>query len=119
MSLSQGERTPRYPLEGTRFDIRTAAVSAMPPKDSFRFIRDFLNALSAGIKQDRMRLLSRMPFKDEDNEVRNIAVQVKIPHEVFVAARAAVRDKLAVLRRGGGIRPTVAEEGARTSSQET
>jgi uncharacterized tellurite resistance protein B-like protein len=41
----------------------------------------------------------------EDNEIRQISIQLKVPHDAFVRARAAVRDKLAVLRPGGGIRP--------------
>jgi uncharacterized tellurite resistance protein B-like protein len=41
----------------------------------------------------------------EDNEIRQISIQLKIPHPAFVAARVEVREHLAVLRPGGGIRP--------------
>lgn len=72
MRRSKGQSAPTYPLEGSRFDIRTAAVSTMPPKDRFRFIRDFLKALSAEIKHDQMRLMSRVPFKDEMRDLRRL-----------------------------------------------
>lgn len=43
----------------------------------------------------------------EDNEIRQISIQLKVSHDAFVRARAEVRSKLAVLRPGGGIRPAV------------
>jgi tRNA1(Val) A37 N6-methylase TrmN6 len=63
---------PLYPLEGTRFDLLTEAVAAMPPKERFRFIRDFLKALSVEIVSDTMRLLSRVPFKDEMRDLHRL-----------------------------------------------
>jgi tRNA1(Val) A37 N6-methylase TrmN6 len=63
---------PLYPLEGTRFDLLTEAVAAMPPKDRFRFIREFLKALSAEIKQDQMRLMPHVPFKNEMRDLRRL-----------------------------------------------
>lgn len=36
----------------------------------------------------------------EDNEIRRISQELKIPHEEFVKARVTVRDRLAVLKRG-------------------
>ncbi len=42
----------------------------------------------------------------EDNEIRRITQELKIPHAEFVAARAAVRDRLAVLRREPRPAPT-------------
>lgn len=37
----------------------------------------------------------------EDNEIRRISIALKVGHDEFVAARAAVRSHLAVLRRPG------------------
>ena len=42
----------------------------------------------------------------EDNEIRQIAIEIKIPHEEFVSERARWRDRLAVLQPGRGIRPS-------------
>jgi tRNA1(Val) A37 N6-methylase TrmN6 len=63
---------PLYPLEGTHFDLPTEVVAAMPPKERFRFIRDFLKALSAEIASDTMRLSSRVPFKNEMRDLRRL-----------------------------------------------
>jgi uncharacterized tellurite resistance protein B-like protein len=35
----------------------------------------------------------------EDNEIRRISLELKIPHPDFIAARQTVRDRLAVLQR--------------------
>jgi uncharacterized tellurite resistance protein B-like protein len=84
--------------------------------DDFQVAQEFAELASEEQKVALLRCLFAVSASDEavvtseDNEVRRIAVQLKIPHDAFVAARAAVRDKLAVLRPGGGIRPPVPDE---------
>lgn len=84
--------------------------------DDFEVAQEFAELASGEQKLALLRCLFAVSASDEavvtseDNEVRRIAVQLKIPHDAFVAARDAVRDKLAVLRPGGGIRPAVRDE---------
>jgi uncharacterized tellurite resistance protein B-like protein len=79
--------------------------------DDFQVAREFAELATDDQKLALLRCLFAVSASDEavvtseDNEVRRIAVQLKITHDAFVAARAAVRDKLAVLRPGAGIRP--------------
>jgi len=72
MSPAKRNEPPTYTLEGTRFDIRTEAVSAMPPAARFQFIRAFLKALSGEISQDRMRLVSRYSCDAEMRDLRRM-----------------------------------------------
>ena len=81
--------------------------------DDFQVAQEFAALATDEQKLALLRCLFAVSASDEavvtseDNEVRRIAVQLKISHEAFVAARTAVRDKLAVLRPGAGIRPAI------------
>lgn len=79
--------------------------------DDFLVVQEFAELTTDEQRVALLRCLFAVSASDqavvtaEDNEVRRIAVQLKVPHETFIAARTAVREKLAVLRPGGGIRP--------------
>jgi len=81
--------------------------------DDFQVAQEFAGLATEDQKLALLRCLFAVSASDdavvtsEDNEVRRISVQLKISHEAFVAARTAVRDKLAVLRPGAGIRPAL------------
>jgi len=87
--------------------------------DDFQVAQEFAGLASDEQKLALLRCLFAVSASDEavvtseDNEVRRIAVQLKISHDAFVTARAAVRDKLAVLRPGAGIRPATEGGGER------
>jgi uncharacterized tellurite resistance protein B-like protein len=87
--------------------------------DDFQVAQEFAELATEEQKLALLRCLFAVSASDEavvtseDNEVRRIAVQLKVAHDAFVAARAAVRDKLAVLRPGAGIRPATEGGGER------
>lgn len=84
--------------------------------DDFQVTREFSELATTEQRLALLRCLFAVSASDdavvtsEDNEVRRIALQLKIPHDEFVAARSAVRDQLAVLRPGAGIRPAEPHE---------
>ncbi len=74
--------------------------------EDFRVAQEFAAVASEADKQALLRCLFAVSASDdavvvaEDNEIRRITLELKIPHAEFVAARAAVRDRLAVLKHG-------------------
>ena len=105
--------------EGQLTDEQAAIVSELAAvesfarrgTDDFQVAREFAGIASQEQRLALLRCLFAVSASDhavvtaEDNEIRNIAVQLKITHEDFIAARSAIREKLAVLKPGGGIRP--------------
>jgi uncharacterized tellurite resistance protein B-like protein len=78
--------------------------------EDYRVMREFDALATREQKLGLIRCLFAISAADEevvtkeDNEIRRIALALKISHEEFVAARATVREHLAVLRKTGGIR---------------
>jgi uncharacterized tellurite resistance protein B-like protein len=76
--------------------------------EDFRVAQEFFSMATEDDKRALLRCLFAVSASDdavvtaEDNEIRRITLELKIPHAEFVHARAAVRDRLAVLRRGAG-----------------
>lgn len=76
--------------------------------EDFRVAQEFSSMATEDDKQALLRCLFAVSASDdlvvtaEDNEIRRITLELKISHADFVQARAAVRDRLAVLRRGAG-----------------
>jgi uncharacterized tellurite resistance protein B-like protein len=79
--------------------------------EDFRVSQEFAQIATPEQKLGLLRCLFAVSAADEsivtveDNEIRRISMELKIPYEDFIAARRAMREKLAVLRPGGGIRP--------------
>lgn len=75
--------------------------------EDYAVMREFAEIASDDQKLALVRCLFAVSAADrevvtsEDNEIRRIAIALKVSHEEFVAARAAVRAHLAVLRRPG------------------
>lgn len=73
--------------------------------EDYRVMREFDELATPEQKLALIRCLFALSAADakvvtaEDNEIRRIAIALKISHEDFVAARAAVRAHLAVLKR--------------------
>lgn len=73
--------------------------------EDFRVAQEFLAIATEEDKRALLRCLFAVSASDatvvtaEDNEIRRITQELKIPHADFVQARVAVRDRLAVLRR--------------------
>jgi uncharacterized tellurite resistance protein B-like protein len=73
--------------------------------EDYRVMREFDEVATPEQKVALVRCLFALSAADErvvtkeDNEIRRIALALKVPHDDFVAARASVRDHLAVLRR--------------------
>lgn len=73
--------------------------------EDFRVAQEFRAIASDEEKLALLRCLFAVSAADdavvtaEDNEIRRISQELKIPHEDFVRARATVRDRLAVLKR--------------------
>jgi uncharacterized tellurite resistance protein B-like protein len=73
--------------------------------EDFRVAQEFRAIATDEEKLALLRCLFAVSAADEDvvvaedNEIRRISQELKIPHEDFVKARATVRDRLAVLRR--------------------
>lgn len=80
--------------------------------EDFRVSQEFAAIATEADRQALLRCLFAVSASDdsvvtaEDNEIRRITQELKIPHAEFVAARAAVRDRLAVLRREPRPAPT-------------
>lgn len=72
MTARPTKDVPRYPLEGTRFDRETVDVAALATGERARYIRDLLRALAAEVSRDTMRLMARVPFKDEMRDLRRL-----------------------------------------------
>lgn len=74
--------------------------------EDFRVAQEFAAIATEADKQALLRCLFAVSASDdavvtaEDNEIRRITQELKIPHADFVAARVAVRAHLAVLKRG-------------------
>ena len=72
--------------------------------EDFRVAQEFAAVATEADKRALLRCLFALSASDdtvvtaEDNEIRRITQELKIPHAEFVAARAAVRDRLAVLK---------------------
>lgn len=72
--------------------------------EDFRVTREFDEISTPEQKLRLVRCLFALSAADssvvtkEDNEIRRIALALKVPHDDFVAARAAVREHLAVLK---------------------
>lgn len=72
--------------------------------EDFAVAQEFAAIASEDDKRALLRCLFAVSASDdavvtaEDNEIRRITQQLKITHAEFVGARAAVRDRLAVLR---------------------
>jgi len=72
--------------------------------EDFRVTREFDEISTPEQKLMLVRCLFALSAADssvvtkEDNEIRRIALALKVPHDDFVAARAAVREHLAVLK---------------------
>jgi uncharacterized tellurite resistance protein B-like protein len=73
--------------------------------EDYAVMREFGEIATAEQKAALIRCLFAVSAADarvvvsEDNEIRRIAMALKVSHEEFVAARAAVRAHLAVLQR--------------------
>ena len=73
--------------------------------EDFRVAQEFRAIASDGEKLALLKCLFAVSAADEDvvtaedNEIRRISQELKIPHDEFVRARATVRDRLAVLKR--------------------
>lgn len=73
--------------------------------EDFRVGVEFAALASDEDKKALLRCLFALSASDdavvtsEDNEIRRISRELKIPHNEFIEARAQVRDRLAVLRR--------------------
>lgn len=73
--------------------------------EDFRVAQEFRAIATDEEKLALLRCLFAVSAADadvvtsEDNEIRRISQELKIPHDDFVRARATVRDRLAVLRR--------------------
>jgi uncharacterized tellurite resistance protein B-like protein len=73
--------------------------------EDFRVTREFDEISTPEQKLRLVRCLFAVSAADravvtkEDNEIRRIALSLKVSHGDFVAARAAVREHLAVLKR--------------------
>jgi uncharacterized tellurite resistance protein B-like protein len=73
--------------------------------EDFRVAQEFRAIATEAEKLALLRCLFAVSAADEDvvtaedNEIRRISQELKIPHEAFVRARSTVRDRLAVLRR--------------------
>lgn len=92
---------------------QATAVVALAQHDSlrhrgtedFRVAQEFAGIASEDEKQALVRCLFALSASDEDvvvaedNEIRRITQELKIPHADFVKARETVRDRLAVLKR--------------------
>ena len=83
--------------------------------EDFRVSQEFRELATEPQKVALLRCLFAVSAADaaivtaEDNEIRRISMELKVPYEDFISARAAVRDKLAVLRPGAGIQPAKSE----------
>ena len=94
-------------------DLAAAESFSRRGTDDFQVAREFAGLATEAQRLALLRCMFAVSASDhavvtaEDNEVRSIAVQLKIPHDAFIAARTAIRDKLAVLKPGGGIRPAL------------
>lgn len=79
--------------------------------EDFRVSQEFAEVATPEQRLALLRCLFAVSAADEavvtaeDNEIRRISIELKVPYPDFIAARAAVRDKLAVLKPGAGIRP--------------
>jgi uncharacterized tellurite resistance protein B-like protein len=73
--------------------------------EDYRVMREFDEVATPEQKVALIRCLFAVSAADsrvvtrEDNEIRRIAVALKVSHEDFVAARATVREHLAVLHK--------------------
>jgi uncharacterized tellurite resistance protein B-like protein len=73
--------------------------------EDFRVAQEFAALATPDEKLALLRCLFAVSAADaavvlaEDNEIRRITQELKIPHEDFIRARLAVRDRLAVLRK--------------------
>jgi hypothetical protein len=73
--------------------------------EDYAVMREFDEIATDEQKLALVRCLFAMSAADsrvvvgEDNEIRRVAMALKVSHEDFVAARATVRDHLAVLKR--------------------
>lgn len=73
--------------------------------EDYRVMREFDEVATPEQKLALIRCLFAVSAADEevvvseDNEIRRIALALKVSHEDFVVARASVREHLAVLRR--------------------
>jgi uncharacterized tellurite resistance protein B-like protein len=72
--------------------------------EDYRVMREFDDVATREQKLALIRCLFAVSAADakvltsEDNEIRRIALALKVSHEEFIAARATVREHLAVLR---------------------
>lgn len=78
--------------------------------EDYRVMREFDALATPEQKLGLIRCLFAISAADEevvtkeDNEIRHIALALKISHDDFIAARATVREHLAVLRTRGGVK---------------
>ena len=89
-------------------DLVAAQSLAFRGTEDYAVMREFDEIATPEQKRALVRCLFAVSAADdrvvtaEDNEIRRIAIALKVPHEEFVAARASVRQHLAVLHRTAG-----------------
>jgi uncharacterized tellurite resistance protein B-like protein len=83
--------------------------------EDFAVTQEFREVATEDQKLALLRCLFALSAADqavviaEDNEIRRISIELKIPHAAFIAARETVREHLAALAPGAGIRPATSE----------
>jgi uncharacterized tellurite resistance protein B-like protein len=88
-------------------DLAVHESLAFRGTEDYRVMREFDEVATPEQKLALIRCLFLLSAADshvvtrEDNEIRRIAVALKVSHDDFVKARATVREHLAVLRRPG------------------
>jgi uncharacterized tellurite resistance protein B-like protein len=98
----------QVPPQEARAVIAIAGVQSREFRgtEDFRVAQEFRALATDEEKLALLRCLFAVSAADndvvtaEDNEIRRISQELKIPHEEFVKARVTVRDRLAVLRWG-------------------
>lgn len=75
--------------------------------EDFRVAQEFRQISTPDEKRALLRCLFAVSASDEsvvvaeDNEIRRISMEIRIPHADFIAARQQVREHLAVLKKTG------------------
>jgi uncharacterized tellurite resistance protein B-like protein len=88
-------------------DLALRESLALRGTEDYRVLREFDEMAAPEQKLALIRCLFAVSAADahvvvnEDNDIRRIALALKVSHDDFVAARAAVRARLAVLKRNG------------------